>query len=285
MTPQSFRANAVPVQQNPKRMSRQVSSIKLVAMDFDLTIYDHSRPIDTLRLQSGFEGLSRAGIMLGLASGRSVNELKSPLEEIGFSWGKPFPDFVICNEGEIRLPDGSDWPGAQVWNSNRGRLVLQTNTKLLPCFEKLVDWASRQGFPIIRDISSDVSGMNVVFETPYVAEEACLYLRKMLSDFPEVEISRNHHIVLALPRQASKGMALAKLAELLGLQAKQVLAIGDNINDLSMLSKDSGFTVATVANADTSVRCNVEEAGGFIADKAISLGVNEIFLHYFSSSF
>ncbi len=264
-------------------MAKQSDSIKMVAMDFDLTLYDHSRPTDTLQLQPLFEKLHRKGILLGLASGRSVRELQEPLEDIKFPWRNPFPDFVICHEGEIRSPDASDWPGAKIWNSQRNQLVLQANIRILPHFEELAEWAQQNGLILLRNIQTNICGTSIVFETPEIAERARNRLKKNLSDFPEIEVSRNHHIVLAMPKEASKGKALAKLAELSGLHPEEVLAIGDNINDLSMLNKDIGFTIATVTNADPCIRRNVEAAGGMVSANAISLGVSEIFLHHFPS--
>ncbi len=262
-------------------MTKQTDTIKLVAMDFDLTFYDHSSPKDVIALQPIFEELSQRGILLGLASGRSVREVREPLEEVGFKWNTPFPHFVICNEGEIRCPDESDWPGAGEWNENRNKLVFQANSELLPYFEELAEWAKQNNLVLLRNIQTNSSGTNIVFENPEIAERARRRLQESIAHLPDIEVSRNHHIVLAMPKQATKGTALAQLAEILDLKRKNVLAIGDNINDMSMLSKDSGFTVATVANADPLIRSNVEQAGGIIASRKTSLGVKDILLYHF----
>lgn len=257
------------------------SNIGLIAMDFDLTIYDHANPKHTLQLMEWFKYLDEKNIKIGLASGRTVSELRSPLDEISLPWGLPFPHFVICNEGEIRTPDDNDWPGAEKWNKKRTGIVLNANEILYPYFQELVKWGTDAGFTVIREIIMDSCGINVVFETPAIAEMARDRLTRQIPGRDDITISRNHHIVLALPKIATKGAALTELAKIEGLKHQQVMTIGDNLNDLPMLSPSMGFCTATIANADDVVKQYVEKGGGFIAKSKISNGVAEIFHHFF----
>jgi len=55
-----------------------------------------------------------------------------------------------------------------------------------------------------------------------------------------------------LPPDASKGHAVIKLAELNGLSHDEIMAIGDNFNDLEML--EVAGTAVVMANADESLR-------------------------------
>ena len=258
--------------------------IRLVAMDFDLTIYDHAQPARTLELSDWFQRLDGIGALVGLASGRRVDELRRPLEEIALPWAEPFPHFVICNEGDICTPDGIDWPGAKDWNSRRRDKVESANAILAPVFREMVDWASRRGMETIRDIQTGVAGINVVFETPEMAEQVRQELSRHLGEYPQIHAERNHHIVLALPRDCGKGAALAELAAIRGIGRAQVLAIGDNCNDRSMLCEAMGFSVAAVANADQVIRREVQAAGGYVSSRRISRGVQEILAHYFGMS-
>ncbi|GAF82827.1 unnamed protein product, partial [marine sediment metagenome] len=246
--------------------------IRLVAMDFDLTIYDHAQPARTLELFDWFRHLDEIGILVGLASGRRVDELRCPLEEIALPWGEPFPHFVICNEGDICTPDGIDWPGAEDWNRRRRDKVRSANAILDPIFRKMVDWASRRGMATIRDIQTGAAGINVVFETPEIAEQVRQELSRRLGECPQIQAERNHHIVLALPCDCSKGAALAELAAIRRIGRSQVLAIGDSFNDRSMLCGAMGFSVAAVANADQVIRREVQAAGGYVSSRRVSRG-------------
>lgn len=252
----------------------------MIALDFDLTIYDHAKPKDTLGLQKIMAQLAEHGIRIGLASGRGPMDLKKVLDEIGWKWAHPFPAFVVGHEGEIFQPCGEHWPGARDYNINRRQTVEQANQWLVPCFETLLIWAKAAGLELMHPISTSAGGVHVVFQNPDMAEVARRKLVQMLEDHSEISVLRNHHILLAIPRAASKGAALQQLLALEGLARNQLLCIGDNLNDWSMLCEDRGFCIATVANADRQIRSRVAKQGGYISSERISHGVKDIFNHY-----
>jgi Cof subfamily protein (haloacid dehalogenase superfamily) len=64
----------------------------------------------------------------------------------------------------------------------------------------------------------------------------------------------NFTLLDVLPPAASKGFGLCNLAESLGLEAKNVMAIGDNFNDLEML--DYAGTPVVMGNATPELREN-----------------------------
>ena len=70
--------------------------------------------------------------------------------------------------------------------------------------------------------------------------------------------------------QATKGLALAQLAERLGIEREEVIAIGDNINDLEMVEY-AGLGVA-VANATDELKAVAD----YVAEAPISKGVEEV---------
>lgn len=254
---------------------------RLVALDFDLTIYDHADPKDTLRLHPVFEQLAARGVLVGAATGRNLAELRQPLDEIGFAWSAPFPAFVICSEGEIRKTDGSDWPGAESWNRDRRMKVDLANADLKPLFEEMVAWAAARGIGLARGIVTDASGINVAFDNPPAAEKVIAEFSVRIAARGPWHVSRNHHLVLARPHGTHKGHALARFAEILGLRPSEILAIGDNLNDRCMLFEGLGFTPATVANAVDEIREGVRTAGGFVATEPFARGVEQALRHAF----
>jgi hydroxymethylpyrimidine pyrophosphatase-like HAD family hydrolase len=255
---------------------------RLVALDFDLTIYDHANPRETRRLLPLFEQLRARGVMAGCASGRSIAELRQPLEEIGFAWASPFPSFAVCSEGEIRRPDGADWPGAEGWNRDRREKVDRANAVLRPLFDEMVAWASARGIGLARGVVADASGINVAFDDPPAAEKVLAEFSPRIAALGPWHASRNHHLVLARPHGTHKGHALARFAEILGLRPAEILAIGDNLNDRCMLLEGPGFLAATVANAVPEIREGVRAAGGYVAASPFALGVEEALRHAFS---
>jgi len=68
------------------------------------------------------------------------------------------------------------------------------------------------------------------------------------SHFPNVEIIDTHFAIHIKSRKINKGTGLLKMAELMGLETTDFIAIGDSVNDLEML-QEAGFAIA-VGNAD-----------------------------------
>ena len=76
--------------------------------------------------------------------------------------------------------------------------------------------------------------------------------RELLKEFPEVEIVDTGFAVHIKSKRINKGIGLKRVAELMGLDARELVAIGDSPNDIEML-KVSGFGVA-VGNAHPEVK-------------------------------
>ena len=257
------------------------SDIRIVATDFDLTVYDYRDPPSMRSLERHFKDLAARNVMIGLASGRERESLQHELEKIGFEWGSPYPAFVICNEGEILRTDGTPWPGAQAWNSHRLSQVEMWHGVIEARFDCAVSWANRRRIPLTRPVRKTPGGVDVVFDTPQNAERVRQWLlEKFGDDGRQTVLTRNHHIVLSMPANVSKGAALTELARLVDVQPSQVLAIGDNLNDWSMLGENRGFRVGAVANAIDEIKAGVLANGGYVASEPISRGVAEILDHF-----
>ena len=260
----------------PAKASSQ-TNIRVIATDFDLTVYDYRDPSAMRSLETLFADLDRRGIMIGLASGRERESLLEELIKIGFEWGRPYPHFVICSEGEILRTDGRDWPGAEAWNAERLKKVKLWHDIIEARLDCAVSWASRRSIPLTRAVRKTAGGVDVVFDTPENAERVRKWiLDKFGDDGRQTVVSRNHHIVLSMPADVSKGAALTELARIIGIQSAQVLAIGDNLNDWSMLGEKRGFKVGAVGNAIDEIKAGVAANGGHVASGHIADGVAEI---------
>lgn len=83
-------------------------------------------------------------------------------------------------------------------------------------------------------------------------------------------VTRSHaRFTEAVHPECSKGVALVALARSLDIPIEQVMAIGDNLNDLPMLDA-AGFSVA-VANSAAGVK----EKANFVTEGAVAEGVVE----------
>jgi len=254
---------------------------RLIATDFDLTIFDHEEPDATRLLIPWFEACHRSGVLVGLASGRTITSLREGLDGVGVRWQQPFPAFVICNEGSIVTPGGESWPGCEGWNNRRCDAVGQVIERFEPVMEDVIRCTLSRGCVLMHPLVSSEAGLSVVYQTPVMAERARRMLVVRLKRETAVEVSRNHHIVSLGPVAMSKGDAVARLCDAMHIPADEVLAIGDNLNDLGMFDARHGFQVAAVANAVEMVVKRVRRRNGFVADARAARGVCQIFKHYF----
>jgi hydroxymethylpyrimidine pyrophosphatase-like HAD family hydrolase len=90
--------------------------------------------------------------------------------------------------------------------------------------------------------------------------------------------ARNLSILDLLPPGCSKGAALHSLASIRGLRRNQIMAIGDNLNDLEMLEY-AGRSVV-MANASQEVRELAQRRGWEITvsndDDGVAVAVEEV---------
>lgn len=265
-------------------MHAVANPIRCVALDFDLTIFDYSRPQDTRVLIPWFQRLYDANVIAGIASGRTLEDLKRELSSIDMPWENPFPQFVIHEEFYIHWPDAPDPGQVERWNQACSVAVRDLCRKVRPYFDTCATQMESLGIRIEFPVTENDAGISLVLEDPAGAERARILLESMLPrNFP-ARISRNHHILLATPAEYHKGSALDRLRQLAAFDSEDVLAIGDNLNDLAMLDKSRGFRCATVENADPVVRKAVAERQGHQASRPIAFGIVELFDQIFGLS-
>lgn len=256
--------------------------IQCVALDFDLTLFDYANPSDLNLIVPWLTVLAEHGIKVGIASGRSRESLSFEIEKSLLRWGSPFPAFIVEYECLVRTSDGDSFPGTESWNE----LILNETARLtaeaVPLLESVRSQANRDGVEIVRDILIEPGNANLVLATPADAERARRTLASQLeADFPHLEVRRNHHILILTLAGRNKGASLRQLQTALNLKAEEILVVGDNLNDLSMMNPQLGFQCATVGNADPVVTEFVRERGGFVAEAGITRGVMQIFAQTF----
>ena len=100
-------------------------------------------------------------------------------------------------------------------------------------------------------------------------------LGKLPAEFPDLVVTTSIvNNIEVNSREATKGNALKKLAEHLGIPISQTMAFGDDLNDITML-KAAGIGVA-MGNADAEVK----RAADFITDDCNNSGVANAVKHF-----
>ena len=106
-------------------------------------------------------------------------------------------------------------------------------------------------------------------------EKVAARLAELTEVFPALDFSQSQPwLIEVMPKAAGKGKALEQLAGLMGVPQSQVMALGDNTNDLSML-RWAGLGVV-VANGVEAARAEA----GYVCQGERSMGVEEALLKF-----
>jgi hypothetical protein len=238
-------------------------AVRLVAIDMDGTLLPTFAQTLTARVARALQGAQEAGITVAVATGRRMAYTTPLLEGLGLRADTPL---ITSNGAVVRTLDGAVIDrcqmearvarglcgllrpfGAMVFTFDRpgrGELVLEdlevaqgrvaiwveANRNAIEVVKPLEDALVDGEDPIQGMAAGTVSRMREAEEAVKASEWAgdCECER---TEYPARDLS----ILDLLPVGVSKGAALKKLAARLGVERNEVMAIGDNWNDVEML--------------------------------------------------
>lgn len=239
--------------------------IRLIATDLDGTLLDRDGFIRPYTRRTLKECMDR-GITVMLVSGRCHNTARMPAVQARL-------DFVIASSNGARIdktPYGptiyerlmdknecasvyeilKDCPGniySYIRGINFGRLCDTDSGEKRIRIDGLADDPLQW---IYNDVERmEAEGLENVhkFEIYDKRPELLADYAKRLTDIGMLVTSSNPEDIEIQPMDSSKGLAVRKMAEMLGISRDQVMCFGDNTNDASML-EEAGVGVA-MANA------------------------------------
>ncbi|MGH3490876.1 MAG: HAD family hydrolase [Actinopolymorphaceae bacterium] len=262
---------------------RGVPSIRMVALDLDGTILEAGTTI-TGEVLTALATLRAGGVTVVTATGRPVDFQLDLLERHGIGPAAGLFGALIADEREIHLLDECQPPARAYrphdeWNDVIRKRWDTFLDEALGWLDRVADEAARRGWATRRYDRTQIArrGLATIWiEEPHQAAALCAWLADQVADAgSELVCNRNVRLVQVIDRLAGKGNVLSTLADLHGVTADQVLAIGDSSNDISMVDGRFGFRSATPGNADAEVKAAVRRAGGYVAQGTVGAGVVE----------
>lgn len=197
-------------------------SFKAIAVDIDGTITSMDRKLDLIAIES----LRNLNLPVVLSTGNILCYAHAAARLIGVG------GIVIAENGGIVSPGFDTVP------------IMSESIK--EC-QRAFDLLSHK-FNLIK-LDSEHRKTEIVLRRNFDVDLA----RQMLHDYGfKVEIIDTHFAIHIKSKEINKGTGLIKAAELMGIEPKDFVAIGDSVNDIEMLEL-AGFSIA-VGNADIELK-------------------------------
>lgn len=225
--------------------------MKIIASDFDGTLCRGGPLTDVDR--EAISKWRRDGNIFGLISGRATIGLIWEQESIKFEY-----DFLAGASGAHAVDSKNEDLFAYTCDNEKIQKMayfIRENGGLscgvaLPRDHK--DLYNKKNPELNVELMKSIpytSQMNTYFETE---EEARIFVEKVNKEFVgEFTAHQNGGCVDIPPYGISKAVGIAKVAEIFGVDKKDVITIGDNYNDIPMIE---AFNGAAVQNAKPEVK-------------------------------
>lgn len=233
--------------------------MKIAASDYDGTLF-RNRKISKESIE-GVHAWRAAGNKFGMVSGRDYGMLVPQLKHYGIEY-----DFVISNNGGIiRDKEGNVLFQAKMNGKTLKAMTLEPLVRksfhfafsardvTYLCHDRKGSWIMREAkewdFPIIKIKESAIENLKDIhqfalgFDDPKDSIKCAEILNKKFPD--EIHAYPNAKSLDVPPVGISKEQGLKKLMEVMNWTDSEIYVIGDEINDLPMLTAFGGYTVNT----------------------------------------
>ncbi len=248
----------------------------LIALDLDGTsvIYEPG-----LAMHPGLTAYLASLRDSGIAWVMNSDRYTSTMAEIaGLLPPEQKPAGLLSCQRFIHLLDANeDYLPVEFWNreqTDRHSLLWKDIEPLFPQWKSRVEGC----FTILEEVINDIAFAYRV--EPRETPELRSMMQQFISGRADAQVSGNHDWTFILHADFSKSRLLKKAAKMLGVTPDHVIAVGDGINDLSMLDGSVTSLVGCPANASEEVKDTVSAAGGIIAQSREAEGTMEIIKTY-----
>lgn len=254
--------------------------IQIISTDFDGTLFaEFENPPVPHRLQQIIGDLQAQGAKWIINTGRDLSSL---MEAIGRARLTVKPDFLVLVEREIYLHEDSKYVGLTEWNHACHLAHSQLFQRVVPDVPYLNDWISKRYSATIYEDA--YSPFCFIAERTADAEAIHVFLDEYCQKVPGLVVVRNDVYARFSHMDYNKGTALSELARRLNISRDHILAAGDHLNDLPMLSNQHARWLVTPANGVDVVKAFVREQNGYVSKFSHGHGVADGLEFYLKGS-
>ena len=267
--------------------------IKIIISDLDETLLGHDRTVPEANIEA-IKKAQEQGIKFIPATGRPFHSIKKTLDQLNLNGDDDLS--ISYNGGMIHRNSTQEVLSSTTLPLDIAEWLYKFGLQFDVCIHVFVENATyAYGYnEDERLFCAQISHIEEIFDESldFIGEEPILkliyqnldktYLESIEAQIPneikehlEISYSSNRYLELN-PKGVSKGNALKYVSELLDVPLNQMLAIGDNHNDLSMLI-EAGFSAAP-SNAVDAIHLDADYISPYRFDEDAVADIIEHFI-------
>lgn len=244
-------------------------AIKLITIDIDDTLVNTAKQV-TPRVKAALQEATAQGVKVVLTTGRPLPGVQEYLDELGLNH-QDNQYAITYNGGVVQTTNGDELGGKELAYSDYLRLrevadelgaYLQVETidAAYTSAKEINYWASRENFlikmPLFIKPVDEMDPNDHYVKFMFIGDEADIDAWR---DALPNDVKAAYYIVKSTPqhlefmhKDATKGSGLLTLADKLGIDQSETMALGDQQNDITMIEA-AGLGVA-MGNAVPEVK-------------------------------
>jgi HAD superfamily hydrolase (TIGR01484 family) len=212
-------------------------SMKLLATDFDMTLFGNNDYKKNIKMINKF--VDKGNIFV-IATGRHIDTLLKDIKNMNLKYS-----YLICNDGGIIFDKDLNIL-CRIDIDNKISKEIAQMYENSNCLE---NWYIDTGTTMTQDKTSIANGLIGKIKSKYDTE---VLLKDIKNKYNEIDGYVSRTWINITKKGVSKGSAIKHLSDLLRIDTKDVYAIGDNINDISLT--EYGFNSYSMMNSVTELK-------------------------------
>ena len=212
--------------------------MKIIVSDFDNTFYTAEYEKNIQLIKSFIE----QGNKFIIATGRPIYLLKPDIEDYNLDCS-----YIVCNDGGVIF----DSEGKKIFEENIDKEVAKEVYELLSKDDNFEEVFIDTALNFSKDINDT---FNAILALPKDKKIAQKQIDELMEKYPSIQGYFCHRWLNILNKNSSKGNAIKMLMNMNNWSYDDVITIGDNYNDISMLENFNSFIIKGDKNIEDKAK-------------------------------